>query len=86
MYHFSTRQKSLIDSLVATGLLYKQTNEHAHQWLLGSVEQMTGCVAEQKQAVQPLVQYSSDNGSVGIDRRRYYHSSSRCINENLAMT
>ncbi len=38
---------------------------------MGSVEQTTGCTAEQKQAVQPVVQNSSDNGTAGIDTCRY---------------
>ena len=38
---------------------------------MGSVEQKTGCTAERKQAVQSVVQSSTDNGAVGIDRRRY---------------
>ncbi len=72
VYRVFTRQKtllSLIDSFVVTGLLYQQTSEH--QSLLCYVEQSTGCIAEQKQAVQPVEQNSSDNGAAGIDRDRY---------------
>ncbi len=83
MHHVLTRQKtllSLIDSFVATGLLYQQTNKH--QCSLCYVEQTTGCIAEQKQAVQPVEQNSSDNiGAAGIDRHRYGSSS---INEGTS--
>ncbi len=48
---------------------------------MGSVEQKTGCTFEQKQAVQPVVQNSSDNGAAGIDRCSYGSSS---INEGTS--
>jgi len=43
--------------------------------LLSGVEQMFGCTAEQKQAVQSVEQNRGKNGSAGIDRHRYGSSS-----------
>jgi hypothetical protein len=74
--HF-TRQKSSTDSSAATGLLYKGRQKHISVcWaVLNKRLAVQPPFAEQKQsadpALQPVVQNSSDNGSAGIDRRRY---------------
>ena len=43
--------------------------------MLSGVEQMFGCTAVQKQAVQSVEQNRGKNGSAGIDRHRYGSSS-----------
>ncbi len=74
---FSIRQKSPTESYVATGVLYKGRQKHISIcWaVLNKRLAVQPPFAEQKQAADPALQFvvqnSSDNGSVGIDRRRY---------------
>jgi len=86
-HHIFTKQKSPTDSSVATGLLYNGTQKHISVcWaMLNKRLAVQPLFAEQKQAadppLQPVVHKRSDNGSAGIDRRRYGSSS---INEGTS--